>query len=87
MVPMQITIRQKKSILAAHLSERGRKGHCTPHIDLSAVFGQWNDVLIPIQYTKCQFGCGILKMVGPKKQKFWPRINILEGIFIFQICQ
>ena len=45
---MQITIRQKNSILAAHLSERGRKGHCTPHIDLSAVFGQWNDVLIPI---------------------------------------
>ena len=44
---MQITIRQKNSILAAHLSERGRKGHCTPHIDLSAVFGQWNDVLIP----------------------------------------
>ena len=26
-----------------------------------------------------QFGCGILKMVGPKKQKFWPRINILKG--------
>ena len=46
---MQITIRQKNSILAAHLSERGRKGHCTPHIDLSAVFGQWNDVLIPIR--------------------------------------
>ena len=22
-----------------------------------------------------QFGCGILKMVGPKKQDFWPRIN------------
>ena len=46
---MQITIRQKNSILAAHLSERGRKGHCTPHIDLSAVFGQWNDVLIPMR--------------------------------------
>ena len=26
-----------------------------------------------------QFGCGILKMVGPKKQVFWPRINILKG--------
>ena len=25
-----------------------------------------------------QFGCGILKMVGPKKQKFWPKINILK---------
>jgi hypothetical protein len=23
--------------------------------------------------------CGISKMVGPKKQDFWPRINILEG--------
>ena len=26
-----------------------------------------------------QFGCGILKMVGPKKQDFWPKINILQG--------
>ena len=24
-------------------------------------------------------GCGISKMVGPKKQDFWPRINILKG--------
>ena len=23
-----------------------------------------------------QFGCGILKMVGPKEQDFWPKINI-----------
>ena len=27
----------------------------------------------------CQFGCGILRMVGPKKQKFWQKINILKG--------
>ena len=26
-----------------------------------------------------QFGCGILKMVGPKKQDFWSKINILKG--------
>ena len=26
-----------------------------------------------------QFGCGILKMVDPKKQDFWPKINILKG--------
>ena len=26
-----------------------------------------------------QFGCGISKMVGPKKQDYWPKINILEG--------
>ena len=26
-----------------------------------------------------QFGCGILKMVGPKKQEFWPKIKILKG--------
>ena len=26
-----------------------------------------------------QFDCGILKMVGPKKQDFWPKINILKG--------
>ena len=23
--------------------------------------------------------CGILKMVGPKKQDFWPKINIIKG--------
>ena len=28
----------------------------------------------------CQFSCGILKMVGPKMQKFCPGINLLEGI-------
>ena len=32
-----------------------------------------------------QFGCGILKLVGPKKQDFCPRINILEG-FLKKIC-
>ena len=26
-----------------------------------------------------QFGCGILKTVGPKKQDFWPKIDILKG--------
>ena len=28
-----------------------------------------------------QFGCGISKMIGLKKQDFWPRINILKGYF------
>ena len=27
----------------------------------------------------CGCGCGILRMVGPKKQDFWPKINILKG--------
>jgi hypothetical protein len=27
------------------------------------------------------FGRGISKMVGTKKQAFWPRINILKGFF------
>ena len=31
--------------------------------------------------AKCQFGCGISKMVGPKKQAFYPRINMLKGNF------
>ena len=31
--------------------------------------------------SNCQFGCGISKMVGPKKQAFCPRINILKGNF------
>jgi hypothetical protein len=26
-----------------------------------------------------QFDCGISKMVGPKKQYFWPKINMLKG--------
>ena len=25
-----------------------------------------------------QFGCGILDMVGPKKQEFWPKFNLLK---------
>ena len=29
----------------------------------------------------CQFGSRISKMVGPKKQDFWPRINIPKGFF------
>ena len=29
--------------------------------------------------SEYQFGCGILKMVGPKKQDFWQKINILKG--------
>ena len=29
-----------------------------------------------------QFGCGILKMVGPKMQDLCPRINVLKGIFL-----
>ena len=29
--------------------------------------------------SKYRFGCGILKMVGHKKQDFWPKINILKG--------
>ena len=28
---------------------------------------------------QCQFGCGILKIVGPKEQDFWPKIDILKG--------
>ena len=30
-------------------------------------------------YNQYQFGCSILKMVGPKKQDFCPKINILTG--------
>ena len=33
----------------------------------------------------CQFGCGILKRVGPKMQDFCPRINMLKGNFFKKI--
>ena len=33
----------------------------------------------PAVYKLFQFGCRILKMVGPKKQDFWPKINIFKG--------
>ena len=32
-------------------------------------------------YRKYQSSCGISKMVGPKKQDFCPRINMLKGNF------
>ena len=31
--------------------------------------------------TTGQFGCGISKMMGPKRQAFCPRINMLKGNF------
>ena len=37
-------------------------------------------------YIWCQFGCGILKMVGPKMQVFCPRMNMLKGFFLKQSC-
>ena len=30
-------------------------------------------------YSSCQFGCGILKIVGPKMQAFCPRIDMPKG--------
>ena len=33
-----------------------------------------------------QFGCGILNMVGPKKQDWWPKVDVLkENHFILRI--
>ena len=44
---------------------------------------QWSTYSIFVVLKLCQFinqfGCGILKMVGPKKQDFWPKISILKG--------
>ena len=40
---------------------------------------------LPLTYVSCiysnmyQFGCGILKMVGPRKRDLWTKINILKG--------
>ena len=34
-------------------------------------------------YTMYQFGWGILKMVGPKKQDFWPKFNTLKKLWCF----
>ena len=35
--------------------------------------------MVFLGYYAYQFGCGILKMVCPKKQDFWPKINMLKG--------
>ena len=35
-------------------------------------------VLDNLILNQCQFGRGILDMVGPKKQGFWPIINVLK---------
>ena len=37
--------------------------------------------------TNDQFGCGILKMVGPIMQDFCPRINMLKGNFFKTILR
>ena len=39
---------------------------------------QWKLILLG---HYCQFGCGILKMVGPQMQDFCPRIKMLKEIF------
>ena len=37
--------------------------------------------------AECQFGCGILKMVGHKMQAFCPRINMLKEFFFETILR
>ena len=39
----------------------------------------WNYFIASPVLYQYQFGFGISKMVGPKKQEFWPKINILKG--------
>ena len=35
-----------------------------------------------------QFGCGISKMVGPKKEDFWPKVDVRKALyFVNTICQ
>ena len=36
-----------------------------------------------LMYSIHQFGCEILIMVGPKKQKFWPKINYSRETIVF----
>ena len=61
----------------------GQGGEITPfHI---IQFGRQSaEVFLTKRFTQVQqrqFGRGILKMVGPKKQAFCPRINMLKGNF------
>ena len=42
--------------------------------------------IIGLSVNVRQFGCGILKMVGPKIQDFCPRINMLKGNCFKQSC-
>ena len=39
----------------------------------------WTDIMYNDLYQFIQFGCGISKMVGPKKEDFWPKNNMLIG--------
>ena len=55
------------------------------NLDFSHVQSKYLLLILPLMLTtgtlKCQFGCGISKMVGPKKQDFCPKINMLKGNF------
>ena len=43
--------------------------------------GQEPNQVFALQQYQHQFGRGILKIVGPKKQAFCPKINMLKGNF------
>ena len=51
---------------------RTTKSHFAPKEVIKPQFSETKAASINI-------GCGISKMVGPKKQDFWPKINILKG--------
>ena len=46
---------------------------------LAKAVALWFWPLLAAIIYQCQFGCGILKMVGHKMQDFSPRIDMLKG--------
>ena len=72
--PKYVTESSRQKLSQRWRIEWGRKGAGT-----SNNFGIDKTVSCPIW---CHLGCGISKTVGPKKQDFWPRINIIKRFLL-----
>ena len=78
---------EQKSLIKSHFLHSVR--HCeqlfwpfSSHFVMHSVqVNLWQKLLFLHQLHKYQFGCGVSKMVGPKKQGFCLKINMLKGNF------
>ena len=86
----------KKHVLTSHSSLQKMSDYQSKRypgdITKSNIWKHSSQYLFSCEYRYlCQFGCGILKMVGPKMQDFCPRIDMLKGnsfkTILWWICQ